>query len=100
MENNLTPADLDAIRQIIREEIRTAVPAVLTDADGVGRMLHESRASIYRRNDTGQLPAPVESTLRGVRWRVAEISAWIDADCPSRNVWNSMRGSMLARKSA
>ena len=39
----------------------------------------------------GMLPAPVRLG-RSIRWLLAEIEAWIDAGCPSREQRESMKG--------
>lgn len=38
-----------------------------------------SRSTIYKRVADGSFPAPVRVSLRSVRWRDSELSAWIDS---------------------
>jgi excisionase family DNA binding protein len=57
--------------------------ALLLDAGTVARLLSVSRATVWRMRDAGKLPQPVR--LGGaVRWRRADIDAWVRAGCPSR----------------
>ena len=42
------------------------------------------RRTIYRRDDAGEIPAPVRIG-RQVRWRTDEVKAWLDARCPRRD---------------
>ena len=91
------PLSAEDVRQIIREELRNVVPVELVDADDLARMLCQSRPTVYRLNDDGRIPAPVDIGLRGGRWRVREIRAWIDAGMPVRNRWEQIKQSEMRR---
>jgi predicted DNA-binding transcriptional regulator AlpA len=41
----------------------------------------------------GALPAPVRPTRRAPRWRVDEIKAWLDANCPPRDRWEALKAA-------
>lgn len=58
-----------------------ALPPLLLDLPGLVRLLGRSRASIARDVTAGRLPAPVRIG-RSVRWRHAEVAAWVAAGCP------------------
>lgn len=60
--------------------------AELLDVQGVARLLHCSVRHVYRLADAGKMPRPVKLGAL-VRWRRAELHAWLDAGCPAvRNV--------------
>ena len=72
-------------------EVSRPAPLV-TDASGVGLMVEMSARSIRRMNSAGRLPRPVK--IGGaVKWRVAEIEAWVRAGCPDRKAWEAMQKS-------
>lgn len=58
-----------------------SAPLLITMAE-VCRLTGLSRPTVYRRCDAGDMPRPVRIG-RSVRWRRADIIAWIDAGCPS-----------------
>lgn len=63
----------------------------LLTAKAVGEMLSLSKRQIFRLNSSGKIPAPVR--IGGsVRWVESEISAWIQAETPDRETWNSRKG--------
>ena len=67
--------------------IQMALPPLLVDADGVAAMLHVSRRTVYGMQSTGEL-GPMALTVGGRKlWRTAELSAWVAAGCPRREVW-------------
>ena len=54
----------------------------------LARLLSLSRRQIHRLNSCGKIPAPLH--IGGsLRFRVCEIDAWIDADCPDRQAWEA-----------
>ena len=56
-------------------------PALL-DVRHVAALLGCSPRHVYRMSDAGAMPRPVRlSTL--VRWRKADVDAWLAAGCPS-----------------
>lgn len=68
----------------LRESL--AVPAI--DA---ARLCGVSRATWFRLNSAGRIPAPVR--IGSVpRWRVEELRAWLEAGCPTRERWMATRG--------
>ncbi len=62
-----------------------AVSAELLDVRAVAAMLGGcSRRHIYRLADAGKMPRPIRlGTL--IRWRRADLEAWIAAGCPPRD---------------
>ena len=46
---------------------------------------------VQRLDSSGQLPAPVRIG-RAKRWRLEEISDWIEAGAPSRREWRARKG--------
>lgn len=61
------------------------VAALLTDHD-VARKLGVSRSFVHKMRSQGKLPEPVRLG-RCLRWRAAEIEAWIAASCPNPQNW-------------
>lgn len=55
----------------------------LLDVRAVAEMLDCSARHVYRLADAGRLPRPIKLGAL-VRWRRAELEAWIDAGCPSQ----------------
>ncbi|MGE0608309.1 MAG: helix-turn-helix transcriptional regulator [Pirellulales bacterium] len=57
---------------------------LLVSADGLAQMLDLSVRTLWRLRSAGKIPAPMK--LGGsVRWRLADIHAWIAAGCPEHN---------------
>jgi predicted DNA-binding transcriptional regulator AlpA len=55
-------------------------PLLIPDT-GVAELLGISVRSVWRLHSAHRIPQPIR--LAGsVRWRVAEIQAWVDAGCP------------------
>lgn len=55
---------------------------LLVNADAVARMMSVSVRTLWRLLSAGQLVPPLRLG-RSVRWRKAEIEAWIQAGCPA-----------------
>lgn len=53
----------------------------LIDVNEVARLLHIGARTLWRFRDMGKIPAPIKIG-RAVRWRAADISAWIADGCP------------------
>jgi excisionase family DNA binding protein len=57
---------------------------LLLRVNEVAELLGISERSVWRMQSAGKLPAAVR--LAGsIRWRRAEIEAWVDAGCPAIN---------------
>ena len=60
------------------------LPAVLLDVRAVSELLGScSTRHVYRLADAGRMPRPVKLGSL-VRWRRAELEAWINAGCPTQ----------------
>lgn len=60
------------------------VPAELLDVRAVAALLGGcSTRHVYRLADAGRMPRPVKLGSL-VRWRRAELEAWINAGCPTQ----------------
>ena len=57
------------------------VHALMLDVRGVAALLSCSARHVYRLADAGRMPRPVKLGHL-VRWRRAEIIAWIEQGCP------------------
>jgi predicted DNA-binding transcriptional regulator AlpA len=69
------------------------VAPLLYDRDGLAAALAVSTKTIDRMNAAGKLPRPVRVGVgdRALRWRVAEIASWVEADMPDRETWEAVR---------
>ena len=56
-------------------------PALLVSADKLAEMLDISVRTLWRLRSAGKLP-PALKVGGCVRWRLAEVRAWIAAGCP------------------
>ena len=64
---------------------------LVVDARDFAHILVLSVRTIRRLDCSGKLPRPVK--IGGaVRWRRAEVEAWVEAGCPDRQRWEAMRG--------
>lgn len=53
----------------------------LIDVDETAEMLGVGARTVWRLRDSGRMPAPI-TIGKCIRWRVADIAAWIQAGCP------------------
>ena len=60
-------------------------------AKGGAAMLGISRSQFFKLHASGRLPMPVRLGTKSPRWRVAELRAWLDAECPDRQTWERSR---------
>lgn len=68
---------------------RTSTPLLL-DAKAVAELLSISRRTIFRLSSSGKL-GPMPIALGGRKlWRSEELTAWIRAGCPRRELWLKM----------
>ena len=65
-------------------------PSQLLTARAVARMLSTSVRSVFRYRSCGRLPASVK-LLGAVRWRQADIEAWIQMGCPPRTEFEARK---------
>lgn len=68
---------------------------LLIDIKKVARLLGRSEESIVRDDRNGRLPRPL--MLGGSkRWDLGEIQQWVQAKCPSRDLWESRPDKNMA----
>jgi len=76
-------------------DLRTAIitgkvpeqAGILLDADTAAKLLNVSPRTLRKLQASEAIPAPVRIGKRIVRWRLAEILAWIESGCPPRCHW-------------
>jgi len=51
-----------------------------------------SPATWIRMRDCGKTPKPIKLGARCVRWRLDELRMWVEAGCPDRSTWETIRG--------
>ena len=78
------------------EELRASAtdqePVLLLTAEQLAVRMNLSRRTIYRLIAAGRMIHPLR--LGGiVRWRAAEVEAWIAAGCPERLAWEAILAS-------
>lgn len=66
----------------------TPDPLLLSDR-AAAALLGISRAHLHRLRVAGKLPAP-QKLGRRCLWRADELRRWVDAGCPSSDVWTAM----------
>jgi excisionase family DNA binding protein len=81
--------------RLVRGEDRPApseIPSVLVSARTFAKRLGVSVRTLWRLRSSGKLPQPVR--LGGtIRWRSAELDAWIEAGCPNAREWEAEKGA-------
>ena len=68
----------------LRKDSRPA--ALALNAKQAAAMLNISVRQLWRLNSTGQVPKPIRLG-NCVRWRKAELEAFVEAGCPTRQEW-------------
>ena len=78
-------------------DLRTAIllgkvpesSGLLIDKKIMAQLLNVSSRTLSRLDDLQAIPAPIRLGVAGsmIRWRLAEILAWMDAGCPLRRSW-------------
>lgn len=72
----------------VEAPVPSKVEAALLDARAAAAMCGISRSLWLALHNSGRIPLPVRLGRR-VLWRREELSAWIKAGCPSRQVWHA-----------
>lgn len=65
-------------------------PALTVNAKQAARLINVSVRQLWRLNSTGRLPKPIRLG-NCVRWRKAELEAFIQAGAPHREKWEQMK---------
>lgn len=60
---------------------------LMLNAAGSARLIGVSKATWARMDSAGKVPDPVRLSSGCVRWRVADLTDWINAGCPPRAEW-------------
>jgi predicted DNA-binding transcriptional regulator AlpA len=99
----LTPGvSLDAQERLKAADLRTALlmgkipedAGLLIDTKMAARLLNVSARTLYRLHQLGATPDPVRIGGKIIRFRLAELLAWIEADCPPKKHWSYSPDSM------
>lgn len=73
-------------------------PPLLVDAKTAARLCGIGTSTFWRWDGAGRIPRPVR--LGGTtRWRLAELEAWIEAGCPDRAAWKSLKEAAEGKSS-
>ena len=71
----------------------------LLTAEEAAERLGISPAHFFRMNSSGALgPRPIKLGEKCSRWRAAELQAWVDAGCPTREKWQDMLREKTEKK--
>jgi predicted DNA-binding transcriptional regulator AlpA len=69
-----------------------AANSLTVDNAGAAKLLGISESHLYALKRTARLgPVPIRLG-RCCRYRIAELAEWVDAGCPARARWQTMRG--------
>lgn len=60
---------------------------LLIDTKTMAKLLSVSTRTIMRLDDENAIPQPVRIGGKFIRWRLAELLAWMDGGCPLRRNW-------------
>jgi excisionase family DNA binding protein len=55
---------------------------LLISAEELAKLMHVSERTLWRLLSAGKVPRPVRIG-RNTRWKLAEVTAWIDRGCPA-----------------
>jgi predicted DNA-binding transcriptional regulator AlpA len=67
-----------------------ALPPLLLDGPQVAALLSISLSSFHAMRAMGQFPLPPLHLRRCVRWRVADVRAWVAAGMPAESRWRAI----------
>lgn len=67
------------------------VQPLLLDAKAAAKVCNISRAHFLSLHCAGRIPLPIRLGRR-VLWRATELSSWIEAGCPARDRWQTLKG--------
>jgi predicted DNA-binding transcriptional regulator AlpA len=68
---------------------------LLIDMAGLSLLLARSKASLFRDDAAGRIPAG-RKLGASKRWVYSEIVAWVEAGMPARKVWEAMKDAKKA----
>jgi len=97
--------ELKATDKLKAADLRTALllgkipedAGLLIDTKTFARLLSISSRTLSRLIDLKAVPQPV-NLGRLIRWRLADVLEWIEADCPSQQSWGNRKQNTPARK--
>jgi len=73
-----------------KSRFTTALRPLLVDAKVAAPLCGLGLRTWRMLDATAQVPRAIRIAHR-VLWRLAELEAWTEANCPPRNVWEAMR---------
>lgn len=71
-----------------KDSRRDEFNALTVNARQAAKMLNVSVRQLWRLNSTARLPKPIRLG-HCVRWRKAELEAFVVAGCPTREAWEA-----------
>ena len=72
-----------------RQRAEEQIPALTVNAKQASAMLNVSVRQLWRLNSTGRVPRPIRLG-HCVRWRRAELEAFVQAGAPTREKWEAI----------
>jgi predicted DNA-binding transcriptional regulator AlpA len=75
-----------------RQQADQQPAALALNAKQAATMLNVSVRQLWRLNSMGRLPSPIRLG-HCVRWRKAELEAFVEAGCPTREKWEGSQRS-------
>jgi len=97
--------DLKSQDRLKAADLRTALllgkipenTGLMIDTKTFARLLSISSRHLIRLQSMKAVPEPVHLGRR-IRWRLAEVLEWIEADCPSQKAWAFKKQESASRK--
>jgi predicted DNA-binding transcriptional regulator AlpA len=74
---------------------RQTLEPLLLNAKQAAQVLGISRSKLYSMHSAGLLPMPIILGQGSIRWSVEELKNWTRAGCPSRQRWETIKGTKL-----
>lgn len=74
-----------------RPDAPPSASSAMLNKQQLAALLCVSVATVERMDSRSRIPAPVKLSRGCVRWRRAEVLAWIEAGCPDRKTWERSR---------
>ena len=88
-----TPLRFAALPADDRPTPASALEPLLLSARDLTVVLRLSLRTIRSMDAAGRLPEPLRLSPGCVRWKFSEIRDWVNAGCPTREVWAARRAS-------
>lgn len=105
-EPSTAGVELPDQERLMAGDLRTALllgklpedAGLLIDRKTAARLLNVSSRTLYRLHSVGATPDPLRIGGKIIRFRLAELLAWIEADCPPKKHWTYSQGNPATKR--